>query len=1015
MSEFLASEGELVCLDAEIDSRFGSNGRAQEFSDAGLHIVNMTRRSQLYHGGHGVTTSSIFTPPPGSPDVLSADSYSPGSYIRTIYSPAGVSVQPAAERVADARANAPLSPDSFARPESFMHRPHSEYVVQPLQDDVFSTGAHNSQPIQPPAPNFPSQPADENGNTARAARRTEFTRYPPEELDTEFKKKYPPDPFGEEMSENARVWKVYQDEATLKDDAMLDGWNKTLDILLIFAGLFSAVATAFIVESYKLLQPDFTEYTARALFVLVSMRNGSGVLDPVPPLPDPSYVTVSVQSRWINGLWVTSLFVALAVALLCILVKQWLVQYKHRTAPAATSFRYWARRRSLYYRGLARWRLPALISTLPLLLHVALFQFFIGLGLFFEQLDPAIANVLLVLALVIFAFYTISFVLPLGILDCPFSTPLLDQLRNLAHWRRLNRKWSLWDICVLPRRYKNAWTFSRAEAALILKESDAGLDAVALEWMLRECNTPHVRALASQAPAALHPACATATKLRDNVSFIQEIYNWLSKHSKLYAANDRAPTLAADVSRDGRAYLCLCRDIGVREHRIRPCLDFYDLGLVSTAVLNADYGREVLRLGCTLECSESSESIHELPGFLTSTRLQVLSITTSEVDPVTRLLVIIGLDPEKLEATDIDSIVRTTRAAFKLPAHSHHRLCDVSCAVDTFCQLLLDRAAYGIHDLTYPEMIRLVTMMFIRPGSWRRCAKFPPFRTTEHIWLLTASEFMSSVWSEDMLGAFSAFVCDIIPLGIALHQSDEAALVFYALWRLLLTARAPYSRPAGLRDIAYASTVHYVRKTLQRSFSSAYAVDRLLTSIEDYIDPHRTLSVLNRVETVYGADGVKPGLAGPVLLLLQAPGGPSLWALLDDGEEAGWEPQWDNAASPLADLLAAHLCILLRHDTPELDTLVSEFFAHNTWWGRVLVSRAGTDSRPHRAAALRGIAHCIELNPEWWPALFATSEELPDDNGVKAVARDLDAQIRSGKLRPCDMCRPRRTAPLSIG
>lgn len=38
------------------------------------------------------------------------------------------------------------------------------------------------------------------------------------------------------MSENARVWKVYQDEATIQDDALLDAWNKTLDILLIFVG-----------------------------------------------------------------------------------------------------------------------------------------------------------------------------------------------------------------------------------------------------------------------------------------------------------------------------------------------------------------------------------------------------------------------------------------------------------------------------------------------------------------------------------------------------------------------------------------------------------------------------------------------------------------------------------------------------------------------------------------------------------------------------------------------------------
>ena len=33
------------------------------------------------------------------------------------------------------------------------------------------------------------------------------------------------------MDANARVWKVYRDEASVADGSMLDDWNKTLDIL----------------------------------------------------------------------------------------------------------------------------------------------------------------------------------------------------------------------------------------------------------------------------------------------------------------------------------------------------------------------------------------------------------------------------------------------------------------------------------------------------------------------------------------------------------------------------------------------------------------------------------------------------------------------------------------------------------------------------------------------------------------------------------------------------------------
>jgi len=55
--------------------------------------------------------------------------------------------------------------------------------------------------------------------------------------------------FGEEAADNARVWKLYRDRVSDRDDNTIDGWNRTLDILLIFAGLFSAVATAFIIEA----------------------------------------------------------------------------------------------------------------------------------------------------------------------------------------------------------------------------------------------------------------------------------------------------------------------------------------------------------------------------------------------------------------------------------------------------------------------------------------------------------------------------------------------------------------------------------------------------------------------------------------------------------------------------------------------------------------------------------------------------------------------------------------------
>ncbi|KAI0649471.1 hypothetical protein C8Q79DRAFT_876040, partial [Trametes meyenii] len=49
------------------------------------------------------------------------------------------------------------------------------------------------------------------------------------------------------------------------DEAMVRGWKEEIDTLLVFAGLFSAVVTAFNIEAYHLLQEDPSETSVRIL------------------------------------------------------------------------------------------------------------------------------------------------------------------------------------------------------------------------------------------------------------------------------------------------------------------------------------------------------------------------------------------------------------------------------------------------------------------------------------------------------------------------------------------------------------------------------------------------------------------------------------------------------------------------------------------------------------------------------------------------------------------------------
>jgi Family of unknown function (DUF6535) len=50
------------------------------------------------------------------------------------------------------------------------------------------------------------------------------------------------DRLGEELSEDSAVWLTYVTTASAHDTEMVDGWNKGLDVLLIFVR-FSIVTT----------------------------------------------------------------------------------------------------------------------------------------------------------------------------------------------------------------------------------------------------------------------------------------------------------------------------------------------------------------------------------------------------------------------------------------------------------------------------------------------------------------------------------------------------------------------------------------------------------------------------------------------------------------------------------------------------------------------------------------------------------------------------------------------------
>ncbi|KAJ7488652.1 hypothetical protein B0H11DRAFT_1620444, partial [Mycena galericulata] len=89
-----------------------------------------------------------------------------------------------------------------------------------------------------------------------------------------------------------KLWAVYISEAEKYDKTLVESWRSDMEGLLIFAGLFSASLTAFLIESYKTLSPDQGERTI-AILVQISHQlsvsgTGSSAELPMPGVFTPS-------------------------------------------------------------------------------------------------------------------------------------------------------------------------------------------------------------------------------------------------------------------------------------------------------------------------------------------------------------------------------------------------------------------------------------------------------------------------------------------------------------------------------------------------------------------------------------------------------------------------------------------------------------------------------------------------------------------------------------------------------
>ncbi|KAH7911653.1 hypothetical protein BJ138DRAFT_1006163, partial [Hygrophoropsis aurantiaca] len=123
------------------------------------------------------------------------------------------------------------------------------------------------------------------------------------------------------IDNRSRLWATYRREAKEFDDEFLEKYGDDMDIVLIFAGLFSAVSTTFITSMQSNLSPDPTATTNVLLMQLVQVANASAFAGQ--DLGLPSWNGPGSTVIWTQSLIYASLSASLLAALGAVLGKQW--------------------------------------------------------------------------------------------------------------------------------------------------------------------------------------------------------------------------------------------------------------------------------------------------------------------------------------------------------------------------------------------------------------------------------------------------------------------------------------------------------------------------------------------------------------------------------------------------------------------------------------------------------------------------------------------------------------------
>jgi hypothetical protein len=197
--------------------------------------------------------------------------------------------------------------------------------------------------------------------------------------------------------------------------------------------LFSAVASAFIIEVNSQLQSDPNDETTALLRVLIYKIDNTTFGSNVPTLPQwtgPPRAIVQVQA-----ILFASLAVSLFSAILAMLGKQWLNRYESIDRRGSAVERSHNRQRKLD--GVIVWYFEHVMESLPLMLQAGLLLLGCALSRYLWETNIIVASVVLIVTSFGAIFYLFILIAGTTSESCPYQTPgahiFRHVLRHLRH------------------------------------------------------------------------------------------------------------------------------------------------------------------------------------------------------------------------------------------------------------------------------------------------------------------------------------------------------------------------------------------------------------------------------------------------------------------------------------------------------------------------------------------------------------------------------------------------------